>query len=430
MNAVVVSVLVMLGLSLLRVNVILALIIAAFTGGLLGGLGWQGTLDTFIGAIGSNAEIALSYALLGALAVAIAYTGLMQLFVQSLSRVLKGARGFLLVVIAVISSFSQNLIPVHIAFIPILIPPLLALFNRLKIDRRAVAVALTFGLQAPYMLIPAGFGLVFHKIVQENVEKYGLSIELNQLPFAMLLPTLGMVVGLFVAIFITYRKPREYQEIEIDQTKHQEKIRFNFKHLAAIIAILIALVVQLQTESMVLGGLSGLVVMYVLGAIKIKESDELFTNGVKMMAFIGFIMLVAGGYAEVINATGQVESLVKASVDLIGQNKLLGSFMMLLVGLLVTMGIGTSFGTVPILAPIYVPLAAALGFSPLATVAIIGTAGALGDAGSPASDSTLGPSSGLNADGQHNHIWDTTVPTFIHFNIPIIVFGWIAAMIL
>ncbi|KXG44147.1 Na+/H+ antiporter family protein [Tepidibacillus infernus] len=430
MNAVVVSVLVMLGLSLLRVNVILALIIAAFTGGLLGGLGWQGTLDTFIGAIGSNAEIALSYALLGALAVAIAHTGLMQLFVQSLSRVLKGARGFLLVVIAVISSFSQNLIPVHIAFIPILIPPLLALFNRLKIDRRAVAVALTFGLQAPYMLIPAGFGLVFHKIVQENVEKYGLSIELNQLPFAMLLPTLGMVVGLFVAIFITYRKPREYQEIEIDQTKHQETIRFNFKHLAAIIAILIALVVQLQTESMVLGGLSGLVVMYVLGAIKIKESDELFTNGVKMMAFIGFIMLVAGGYAEVINATGQVDSLVKASVDLIGQNKLLGSFMMLLVGLLVTMGIGTSFGTVPILAPIYVPLAAALGFSPLATVAIIGTAGALGDAGSPASDSTLGPSSGLNADGQHNHIWDTTVPTFIHFNIPIIIFGWIAAMIL
>ena len=43
----------------------------------------------------------------------------------------------------------------------------------------------------------------------------------------------------------------------------------------------------------------------------------------------------------------------------------------------------------------------------MATIAIIGTAGALGDAGSPASDSTLGPTSGLNADGQHHHIWDT-----------------------
>ncbi len=85
---------------------------------------------------------------------------------------------------------------------------------------------------------------------------------------------------------------------------------------------------------------------------------------------------------------------------------------MLLVGLLVTMGIGSSFSTVPILAAIFVPLCVQLGFDPLATVCIVGTAGALGDAGSPASDSTLGPTSGLNVDGQHHHIWDTVVPTF------------------
>jgi predicted histidine transporter YuiF (NhaC family) len=121
---------------------------------------------------------------------------------------------------------------------------------------------------------------------------------------------------------------------------------------------------------------------------------------------------------------------VEISSELIGGSKALGAAMMLLVGLLITMGIGTSFGTVPILAVIYVPLALELGFSPLAIAALIGTAGALGDAGSPASDSTLGPSAGLNADGQHNHIWDTCVPTFIHYNIPLLIFGWIAAMIL
>ena len=48
-------------------------------------------------------------------------------------------------------------------------------------------------------------------------------------------------------------------------------------------------------------------------------------------------------------------------------------------------------------------------------------AAALGDAGSPASDTTLGPTSGLNADGQHDHIWDTCVPTFIAFNIPLMI---------
>ena len=112
------------------------------------------------------------------------------------------------------------------------------------------------------------------------------------------------------------------------------------------------------------------------------------------------------------------------------RDRALGAFMMLLVGLLVTMGIGSSFSTVPIIAAIFVPLAVHLGFSPLAIVSIVGTAGALGDAGSPASDSTLGPTSGLNVDGQHNHIWDTVVPTFLHYNLPLMVFGWVAAMVL
>lgn len=55
------------------------------------------------------------------------------------------------------SMFSQNLIPVHIAFIPILIPPLLKLMNHLKVDRRAMACALAFGLKTPYITLPVGF---------------------------------------------------------------------------------------------------------------------------------------------------------------------------------------------------------------------------------------------------------------------------------
>ena len=108
----------------------------------------------------------------------------------------------------------------------------------------------------------------------------------------------------------------------------------------------------------------------------------------------------------------------------------MAAFAMLFVGLLVTMGIGSSFSTLPIITAIYVPLCGALGFSTLATVSIIGTAGALGDAGSPASDSTLGPTAGLNADGQHDHMRDTVIPTFLHFNLPLLAAGWVAAMVL
>jgi predicted histidine transporter YuiF (NhaC family) len=170
--------------------------------------------------------------------------------------------------------------------------------------------------------------------------------------------------------------------------------------------------------------------MFGFRVVRWKEGDDVVQRGVAMMGFIAFVMLLASGYASVLQETGAVKELVSASGDILKSNQLLAAAMMLLVGLLITMGIGSSFGTVPIIAAIYVPLCSELGFSVLATAALIGTAGALGDAGSPASDSTLGPTSGLNADGQHHHIWDTCVPTFLHYNIPLFVFGLIAAMIL
>lgn len=71
-----------------------------------------------------------------------------------------------------------------------------------------------------------------------------------------------------------------------------------------------------------------------------------------------------------------------------------------------------------------------LGISLGATTCLIACAAVLGDAGSPASDSTLGPTAGLNADGQHDHIWDTCVPTFLFYNIPLVVAGFIGCMIL
>lgn len=113
-----------------------------------------------------------------------------------------------------------------------------------------------------------------------------------------------------------------------------------------------------------------------------------------MMSLIGFIMISAAGFAAVMKATHGVDSLVQVVASGIGQHKGIAAFLMLLVGLLITMGIGSSFSTVPIIATIYVPLCLQLGFSPMAIIALVGTAGALGDAGSPASDSTLGPTSG------------------------------------
>lgn len=432
---VIVSVLVMTILSLLRVNVIIAIIAASIIAGVMAGLSVTESIEMLVGGMGGQANTALSYILLGAFAVAISYTGITSILVNFLIRILTGKKTMMLLVIAGVASLSQNVVPVHIAFIPILIPPLLKLFDQMRMDRRAVASALTFGLKAPYIMIPAGFGLIFHQTIQSGMVENGVEIAVGESALAMLIPGIGMIVGLFVAIFISYRKDRDSipgaggSETTFTEKKDEE-VKFNKKHALTLVAIAAALVVQLVTGNLIAGALTGLILMFLFLVVPFKKGDRVMTEGIGMMGTIAFVMLVASGYGSILKETEAVDALVGLSTDILGDNQVVIAFVLLLVGLLVTMGIGSSFGTVPIIAALYVPICVAAGFSPMAIAALIGTAGALGDAGSPASDSTLGPTAGLNADGKHNHIWDTCVPTFIHYNIPLFIFGWAAALIL
>lgn len=457
-NAVLLAVVVMLGLSLARVHVVLSLLIGAMVGGLVGGLGVDATLTAFQEGIKNGAQIALSYALLGAFAVAIAHSGLPQSLSNAVinrinneknagSSSIKWALFFGLVLMSV---FSQNLIPIHIAFIPLIIPPLLGVFNRLKVDRRLLACLMTFGLVTTYMFIPYGFGEIYLKqIMLKNVGEAGLNVEDISVMRAMAIPALGMFVGLLIAIFISYRKPRHYnlstvltadsvespaasngQNDALTQVANTATAPSKGKTLIALLAIVTAFVVQLYTDSLLLGSLFGFGIFMATGVVKWNEADSVFNEGIKLMAMIGFIMITAQGFAEVMKATDQIAPLIDGATTMFAGNKGIAALVMLAIGLIVTMGIGSSFSTIPIIAAIYVPLCMSMGFSPMATVAIIGTAGALGDAGSPASDSTLGPTSGLNVDGQHDHIKDSVIPTFLHYNLPLLAFGWIAAMVL
>jgi len=439
MNAVVAAVGIMLILSLCRVHVVVALIVGALAGGLLGGLGVEGSLAAFNQGLGGGATVALSYALLGAFAVAIAKSGLAHALADKALRMVgkqdvKNAgllKWLLIALLLAVAISSQNILPIHIAFIPLLVPPLLYVFSTLQLDRRLIACVLTFGLITPYMFLPVGFGGIFlNDILLANVASGGVETSGLSVTKAMAIPAMGMLFGLLVAVFFTYRKKRVYDLSKIEQAERVDVAYNPLSLLVAGVAIAAAFVVQLWLDSMIIGALVGFIIFSISGVVRWKEADGLFTEGMKMMAMIGFIMIAAAGFPEVMKATGEVKSLVDGAAQLIGHDKALGALLMLLVGLLVTMGIGSSFSTIPIIAAIFVPLGLQLGFSPLAILCIVGTAGALGDAGSPASDSTLGPTAGLNVDGQHNHIWDSVVPTFLHYNLPLLVFGWVAAMVI
>ncbi|GHR86766.1 Na+/H+ antiporter family protein [Helicobacter pylori] len=427
-NPAFVAIICMSVLSLLRLNVMLSMISATLIAGLMGGLGITESFNAMIDGMKGNLNIALSYILLGALAVAIAKSNLIKVALNKLIGLMNYKRSTFCFLIAFIACFSQNLVPVHIAFIPILIPPLLHLMNRLELDRRAVACALTFGLQAPYLVLPVGFGLIFQTTILEQLKANGVSATLAQITGVMWIAGLAMVVGLLAAVLTLYKKPRHYKEKSFN-IENYASLKLNYHDYLTFIGIIVAFVIQLATDSMPLAAFLALAIILLGRGIKFKETDSLMDDSVKMMAFIAFVMLVASGFGEVLQKVHAIEGLVNAITSVV-QGKLLGAFLMLVVGLFITMGIGTSFGTIPIIAVFYVPLCAKLGFSIESTILLIGIAAALGDAGSPASDSTMGPTCGLNADNQHNHIYDTCVPTFLVYNLPLIVFGVVGALLL
>ena len=456
MNPVVLAVCLMLILSLARVHVVFSLIISAFIGGMVADIPAETILAAFPDAgvtapdslpklkylvkvfeegIAAGTTTALSYAVLGAFAVAISYSGLSQAMANLIIGRAKHGKGsgikwLLIIALLAMSIMSQNLVPIHIAFIPLVVPPLLLVMNRLKLDRRLLACTVTFGLVCTYMFVPYGFGDLFlNKILLGNITKFGMDVSGVNIYQAMAIPALGMVAGLAIAIFYSYRKPRDYQDLPVEGAAEQVPIK-PLHIYVALVAVIAAFLAQKYTGSLILAGLIGFAIFMVTHVIHWQQADTVFNSGIRMMSMIAFIMIAANGFAEVMNASGGVEPLVKDSVAFFGESRALVSLAMLVVGLLVTMGIGSSFSTLPIIAAIYVPICVHMGFSPLATVALIGTAGALGDAGSPASDSTLGPTMGFNADGQHNHIKDTVIPTFIHYNIPLLLAGWIAALVL
>jgi predicted histidine transporter YuiF (NhaC family) len=439
-NSVIVAVVTIMVLSVARINVVVALVAGALIGGIASGMSLGEALEIFSSGLGGGAKIALNYAILGAFAAAVAHSGVPLLLSQKLIKFItershrpnhrfyfKVAIVFLLVLVSIL---SKNLIPVHVAFIPILIPPLLGIFSDLKLDRRLLSNAMTFGLIITYMVIPYGFGSIFlESIFLENLVENGMNIGLKDVLLGMIFPALGMMTGLATSCY-AYRKPRTYDLSRIQSVKTEKELCSPKDILISGLAIIVALIAQLCWKSTMASALFGFFVFTIGGVVGWRDSDNVVDRGFKMMSSISFTMIAAAGFSAVLRATGDIQELVNWLTNSVGSSKFLASLGMVMVGLLITMGIGSSFSTVPIIAAIYVPLCTTLGFSTLATISIIAAATVTGDAGAPVSDTMLATTSGLNADGQHDHIWDTSSPGFIHFNIPLIIFGILGALVL
>ena len=422
-NPAIVSVILLCILCLKKVNVLLAIIVSTLVAGILSGMDITHAMNVFISGMGGNSETALSYILLGTFAATMAHSGFTDKLADKITKFISGRKYVLLLILTLIAMASQNLIPIHIAFIPIIIPPLLTAMNSLKIDRRAVACVLAFGLKMPYITIPVGFGLIFQNLIADNMVQNGVQVLRSDIWKSTFILGIAMLAGLLISVFVTYRRPRNYEDLPIAGLSEQPAPCSRYTTWIVILAAVLTFAVQLITHSLPLGALVGLGIIFTLKVIPKEKMDHMMNEGIYLMGYVAFVMLVAAGFASVLKESGAIETLVTTILAVLPENVLFTSLIFLIIGLFITIGIGTSFGTIPILAVLFIPVCARMGFNTQQMVVLLAAAAALGDAGSPASDTTLGPTSGLNADGQHNHIFDTCIPTFLHYNIALIIFA-------
>ena len=112
LNPVVLSVIVMSVLCLLKLNVLLALIISALVAGFVAGMPIGDIMGTLIGGMGGQSETALSYILLGTLAVAIGNTGVASIISRKVASVVNGKKLIILIIIFCI--LIKNMLEVNL----------------------------------------------------------------------------------------------------------------------------------------------------------------------------------------------------------------------------------------------------------------------------------------------------------------------------
>lgn len=432
LNPMLVATVIMMVLCLMKIDVFFSIVASTIVCILLSGANINDSFWLFINGMGGTNEIVYGLLVMGMVGVVMQEIKMGDVLVPRISKLVGNRVWLFPVLLFVMGILSETVILIYVTFVPILIPPFMALFNKYKLDRRMLVTVINSGLQLGYVCVPIGIGAVYMGIVQSAVEANGLDIEFSQIWRANIPIAIALVVGVIVSI-IVFHKPRDYGEVVEDVSVPQaaaEIPKMEAKHWFTLISAVIIVVVLFMTSNIPLSATCGVAFLILTGVIKPTKLTASFEENLKVMAYGCFVMMAASGFGSVTQAVGKVDVLVAAVSELLGGNQLIGAFIMLLLGLVVTMGIGTSFGTVPIVATILVPLGLNLGMSAAAIIMLVAAAGALGDSGSPASENTLVCSSVFNADGKHDHIHDTCIPAFMLVDLPMLLICTVAVLFL
>ncbi len=137
-----------------------------------------------------------------------------------------------------------------------------------------------------------------------------------------------------------------------------------------------------------------------------KECQNIIVSGMSNMMFMCVVLVLAWSLSGVTKTIGTADFMIEITKNML--NPKLLPFILFVIGAIMSLATGTSWGTMAILMPIGLPMAISFGVSlPLIAAAVI-SGGLYGDHVSPISDTTILASIGSSCD--HIDHFETQMP--------------------
>jgi Na+/H+ antiporter NhaC len=306
-------------------------------------------------------------------------------------------------------------------------------FDEFKLAREKLAYILDTTSSPISILIPfIGWGAYIMSLIERNYASVG--IEANA--FTVLLEVIPYNFYAFLALLtvpIVIWTGRDYGPMRRVQAAYLERIRREGppeesvkqaeSHVGIFLwplTVMLVLVFGLIAWHATHGGITGihirstLIISYLAASLTCMEmmrryqqkayrqSIRTFITGAEALVYVSIVLVLAWSLSSVtndLNTAGYLASVIRGTVS-----PALFPMLVFILGAIISLSTGSSYGTFAILMAIAVPVGFELGASMHLTIAAVLSGGLMGDHCSPISDTTVLASVGADCD-HLSHVW-------------------------
>lgn len=335
-----------------------SLILGALVGGLVGGAGLVGTVDTMMsGAQGIMSSI-LRILTSGVLAGVLIKTGAAAKIADQIINILGEKRALIALAL---STMILTAVGVFIDISVITVAPIaLAIAKKLGYSKFAVLLAMIGGGKAGNVISPNPNTIA----AAENFK-----VDLSSLMAANIIPAIvGLVVTIIIANMLAKKFAAEDIELSEDENAKEELPSFFASILGPVVAILLLSLRPLTgitVDPLIALPLGGIIGVLAMG--KIKNINEYITFGLSKMMPVAILLVGTGTIAGIIKAS----TLQATTVNLLHAMHMPGFLLAPISGILMGAATASTTAGATIASATFAPSIIAVGISPIAGAAMV-----------------------------------------------------------